>query len=115
MEPARIISGDRLRLWSIALQKVIWYKITGRFEFRCCALCLTGVGHGGSTPRIATADAASSVVLKNIIVFGSVNANKRHRYKAGVILARGPLMAGAAHHATGTAGRFCKSPGTTSG
>jgi threonine dehydrogenase-like Zn-dependent dehydrogenase len=51
-------------------------------------ICLTGVGHGGAVPKIATADVASSAVLKNIVVFGSVNANKRHWYKAGVILAR---------------------------
>ncbi len=51
-------------------------------------LCLTGVGHGGGVPKIATADVASSAVLKNIVAFGSVNANKRHWYKAGVILAR---------------------------
>ena len=51
-------------------------------------LCLTGVGHGGSVPKIATADVASGGVLKNIVVFGSVNANKRHWYKAGEALAR---------------------------
>lgn len=51
-------------------------------------LCLTGVGHGGSVPQLATADVASSAVLKNIVVFGSVNANKRHWYKAGEVLAR---------------------------
>ena len=51
-------------------------------------LCLTGVGHGGAVPAIATADVASSAVLKNIIAFGSVNANKRHWYKAGEVLAR---------------------------
>jgi len=50
-------------------------------------LCLTGVGHGGSVP-IATADVASGSVLKNIVVFGSVNANKRHWFKAGEALAR---------------------------
>jgi threonine dehydrogenase-like Zn-dependent dehydrogenase len=31
---------------------------------------------------------ASSAVLKNNLVFGSVNANKRHWYKAGEALAR---------------------------
>jgi glucose 1-dehydrogenase len=51
-------------------------------------LCLTGVGHGGAVPTISTADVASSAVLKNIIAFGSVNANKRHWYKAGEALAR---------------------------
>ncbi len=51
-------------------------------------VCLTGVGHGGARPLIATADVASSAVLKNNVVFGSVNANKRHWYKAGEALAR---------------------------
>ena len=51
-------------------------------------VCLTGVGHGGSVPKIPTANIASEAVLKNNIVFGSVNANKRHWYKAGEALAR---------------------------
>jgi threonine dehydrogenase-like Zn-dependent dehydrogenase len=51
-------------------------------------ICLTGVGHGGAVPKIATANVATSAVLKNIVIFGSVNANKRHWYKAGEILAR---------------------------
>ena len=51
-------------------------------------VCLAGVGHGGATPKIATADVASSAVLKNNVVFGSVNANKRHWYKGAEALAR---------------------------
>jgi threonine dehydrogenase-like Zn-dependent dehydrogenase len=51
-------------------------------------VCLTGVGHGGAVPKIATANVASSVVLKNNVVIGSVNANKRHWYKAAEALAR---------------------------
>jgi len=51
-------------------------------------LCLTGVGHGGSVPKVPIADIASTAVLKNIVTFGSVNANKRHWYKAGEVLAR---------------------------
>jgi glucose 1-dehydrogenase len=51
-------------------------------------VCLTGVGHGGSMPKVPSADVASTAVLKNNIVFGSVNANKRHWYKAGEALAR---------------------------
>ena len=51
-------------------------------------VCLTGVGHGGAVPQIPAANVASSVVLKNNVVFGSVNANKRHWYKAGETLAR---------------------------
>ena len=51
-------------------------------------ICLMGVGHGGAIPKIPTADLASSAVLKNYFVFGSVNANKRHWYKAGEALAR---------------------------
>jgi len=51
-------------------------------------VCLTGVGHGGSVPSTPTANIASSVVLKNNAVIGSVNANKRHWFKAAEALAR---------------------------
>jgi threonine dehydrogenase-like Zn-dependent dehydrogenase len=51
-------------------------------------VCLTGVGTGGSAVGSATADIAAAAVLKNNVVVGSVNANKRHWYKAGQILAR---------------------------
>ena len=51
-------------------------------------VCLTGVGSGGRTVGLPTADMASNVVLRNNVVVGSVNANKRHWYKAGEVLAR---------------------------
>jgi len=51
-------------------------------------VCLTGVGSGGRPVGLTTADVASCVVLRNNVVVGSVNANKRHWYKAGQVLAR---------------------------
>jgi threonine dehydrogenase-like Zn-dependent dehydrogenase len=51
-------------------------------------VCLTGVGTGGHTTRVATADVAAQAVLRNNVMVGSVNANKRHWYKAGEALAR---------------------------
>ncbi len=51
-------------------------------------ICLTGVGSGGRKTGSTTADIAAEVVLKNNAVVGSVNANKRHWYKAGEALAR---------------------------
>jgi threonine dehydrogenase-like Zn-dependent dehydrogenase len=51
-------------------------------------VCLTGVGTGGRTVGHSTADVAASMVLGNVVVVGSVNANKRHWYKAGKALAR---------------------------
>jgi glucose 1-dehydrogenase len=51
-------------------------------------VCLTGVGTGGRAIGLMTADVASRVVLSNNVVVGSVNANKRHWYKAGQVLAR---------------------------
>jgi threonine dehydrogenase-like Zn-dependent dehydrogenase len=51
-------------------------------------ICLTGVGHGGVITSDATADIAASAVLKNNVIVGSVNANKRHWYKAANLLAR---------------------------
>jgi glucose 1-dehydrogenase len=51
-------------------------------------VCLTGVGHGGVVTAVACADIAAASVLKNNVIVGSVNANKRHWYKAGNLLAR---------------------------
>jgi threonine dehydrogenase-like Zn-dependent dehydrogenase len=51
-------------------------------------VCLTGVGTGGRAIGLTVADVASNVVLRNNVVVGSVNANKRHWYKAGQVLAR---------------------------
>ena len=51
-------------------------------------VCLTGVGSGGSTVGPAAAEVAAAVVLKNNAVVGSVNANKRHWYRAAEALAR---------------------------
>ncbi|MCX6550323.1 MAG: glucose 1-dehydrogenase [Acidobacteria bacterium] len=48
-------------------------------------LCLTGVG-GGGLSGYAVADVAAKVVLKNNVLVGSVNANKRHWYKAAQAL-----------------------------
>ena len=50
-------------------------------------MCLTGVGAGGTTVGPAAADLAAAVVLKNNVIVGSVNANKRHWYRAGQALA----------------------------
>ena len=51
-------------------------------------VCLTGVGSGGATSGLATADVAAAMVLRNNVIVGSVNANKRHWYKAKEALAR---------------------------
>lgn len=50
-------------------------------------ICLTGVGAGGVVSR-AVGDIAAAAVLKNNVVVGSVNANKRHWFKAAEALAR---------------------------
>jgi glucose 1-dehydrogenase len=49
-------------------------------------VCLTGVGSGGRTVGHTTADLAATMVLQNNVIVGSVNANKRHWYKAGKAL-----------------------------
>jgi len=51
-------------------------------------VCLTGVGAGGSVGSVPTAEVAAAAVLKNNVVVGSVNANKRHWYKGSQALAR---------------------------
>ena len=51
-------------------------------------VCLTGVGSGGRTVGLATADVATELVLQNNVVVGSVNANRRHFYRGAEALAR---------------------------
>jgi glucose 1-dehydrogenase len=51
-------------------------------------VCLTGVGSGGRTEQLSIADVAAAAVLKNQLLVGTVNANKRHWYKAAAALAR---------------------------
>jgi len=50
-------------------------------------VCLTGVGAGGAATG-AVADVAAAAVLKNNVIVGSVNANKRHWFKANDRLGR---------------------------
>ena len=50
-------------------------------------LCLTGVGGGGHSAGYTVADIAAKLVLNNNVLVGSVNANKRHWYKASQALA----------------------------
>jgi glucose 1-dehydrogenase len=50
-------------------------------------LCLAGIGHGGHVRSVPLANMAASAVLRNNVIFGSVNANKRHWYKASQGLA----------------------------
>jgi threonine dehydrogenase-like Zn-dependent dehydrogenase len=51
-------------------------------------VCLTGVGSGGAVGGTGAGDVAAQVVLQNKVIVGSVNANKRHWYKAGIALSR---------------------------
>ena len=66
-------------------------------------VCLTGVGSGGHTTGFA-ADVAAAMVLKNNVVVGSVNANKRHWYKAAKVLARAEVANGSAGSSRGARG-----------
>jgi threonine dehydrogenase-like Zn-dependent dehydrogenase len=51
-------------------------------------ICLAGIGHGGAATSASIADVAASTVLRNNVIVGSVNANKRHWYRASQFLAR---------------------------
>jgi threonine dehydrogenase-like Zn-dependent dehydrogenase len=46
------------------------------------------VGGGGATPTASSGELANAAVLRNKVVLGSVNANRRHWYKAAEALAR---------------------------
>jgi threonine dehydrogenase-like Zn-dependent dehydrogenase len=50
-------------------------------------VCLTGVGPPAG-PDGSTTTLATDAVLKNLVMFGSVNANRRHYYRAAQVLAR---------------------------
>jgi threonine dehydrogenase-like Zn-dependent dehydrogenase len=50
-------------------------------------IALTGVGSGGRTGRLPAADVAKQLVLRNNAIVGSVNANRRHFYRASQVLA----------------------------
>jgi glucose 1-dehydrogenase len=51
-------------------------------------VCLTGVGRGTAAVAPDTGSMGAAAVLRNNVIVGSVNANKRHWYKAGGVLAR---------------------------
>jgi threonine dehydrogenase-like Zn-dependent dehydrogenase len=50
-------------------------------------VCLTGVSHGGQCVEIDLGAINRSLVLENHVVFGSVNANRRHYEAAARALA----------------------------
>ena len=50
-------------------------------------VCLTGVGSGGSASGDTPANMGKEIVLQNNVVVGSVNANRRHFYRASRVLA----------------------------
>ena len=50
-------------------------------------VCLTGVGGGGAPSGLSPADVGKELVLQNNVVVGSVNANRRHFYRAAEALA----------------------------
>jgi threonine dehydrogenase-like Zn-dependent dehydrogenase len=51
-------------------------------------VCLTGIGSASGPGTVSAAALANDVVLKNVAVFGSVNANRRHYYRAATALAK---------------------------
>jgi glucose 1-dehydrogenase len=51
-------------------------------------ICLTGVGGPIVPDTSAPTNLLTDAVLKNLVVFGSVNANRRHYYRAAKVLAK---------------------------
>jgi threonine dehydrogenase-like Zn-dependent dehydrogenase len=51
-------------------------------------VCLTGVGSPSLSTSAPDSLLATDAVLKNLVMFGSVNANRRHYYRAAKVLAR---------------------------
>src|SRR6266536_1139411 len=50
-------------------------------------VCLPGVGSPSTSPWSGSAGLATEAVFKNLVVFGTVNANRRHYYRAAKVLA----------------------------
>jgi threonine dehydrogenase-like Zn-dependent dehydrogenase len=50
-------------------------------------ICLTGVGSEVVPDAVSATALATDAVLKNLVMFGSVNANRRHYYRAAKVLA----------------------------
>jgi len=50
-------------------------------------VCLTGVGSPVVPDTVSASALATEAVLKNLVLFGSVNANRRHYYRAAKVLA----------------------------
>ena len=50
-------------------------------------VCLTGVGGPQASSAWPAAGLATQAVLKNLVLFGTVNANRRHYYRAAKVLA----------------------------
>ena len=63
-------------------------------------VCLTGIGSSAGTLDARDGDPlANEIVLQNKIIAGSVNANRRHYYKAaGALRARRPRLARSPDH-----------------
>ena len=53
-----------------------------------CVVCLTGISSGGRTVPVDLAAVNKTMVLENDVVFGSVNANRRHYELAADALAK---------------------------
>ena len=51
-------------------------------------VCLTGVGPPSASTSGSASTLATDAVLKNLVLFGSVNANRRHYYRAAKVLAK---------------------------
>jgi threonine dehydrogenase-like Zn-dependent dehydrogenase len=51
-------------------------------------VCLTGVGPPSPSTAGQGSTLATDAVLKNLVMFGSVNANRRHYYRAARVLAK---------------------------
>ena len=68
-------------------------------------MCLTGVSAGGRRLMVDIGQTNRDIVLENNVVFGSVNANRRHWSAAAEALARTDRhWLGVVDHPSGAAG-----------
>ena len=87
LEPTSVVTKAWEHIAAIG-QRAYWRPRNVLVTGAGVILCLAGVGCGGASSMHATTDIAATAVLRNNVIVGSVNANKRPCYMAGEALAQ---------------------------
>jgi threonine dehydrogenase-like Zn-dependent dehydrogenase len=89
LEPTTVVAKAWQQILSIG-QRTFWDPQTQQAADAVAPggiVCLTGVGSPSTSTSGPASALATDAVLKNLVMFGSVNANRRHYYRAAKVLA----------------------------